>query len=173
MRARTLRGYGRRAQKAPDTDQLPKFSVTRRVEFSPEQIYAVVADVASYKEFLPLVERSTVRGRKPTVDGIEKFSADLVVAYHPLRIQEEFSSQVEADANKRLVTTVSSGAAVKKLHGSWQIEGVGSNSSDIHFSVDYEMKSMMLQMLISGMFDSAVRKIMNAFEARAAKLYSA
>jgi coenzyme Q-binding protein COQ10 len=171
MRATILRGCGRRAKKAPDTDQLPKFSVTRRVKFSPEQIYAVVADVASYKDFLPLIERSTVRGRKPTMDGIEKFSADLVVAYYPLRIQEEFLSQVEADANKRLVTTVSTGAAVKKLYGSWQIEGLGPNSSDIHFSVDYEMKSMMLQMLMSGMFDSAVRKIMNAFESRAEKLY--
>jgi coenzyme Q-binding protein COQ10 len=167
-----LRGFGRRAKKPPDTDQLPKFSVTRRVEFSPEQIYAVVADVASYKDFLPLVERSTVRGRKPTVDGLEKFNADVVVAYHPLRIQEEFSSQVEADANRRLVTTVSSGAAVKRLFGSWQIEGLGPNSCAIHFSVDYEMKSMMLQMLMSGMFDSAVRKIMNAFESRAAKLYN-
>jgi coenzyme Q-binding protein COQ10 len=152
---------------------LPKFSVTRRVEFSPEQIYAVVSDVGSYKDFLPLIERSTVRGRKPTVDGIEKFSADLVVAYHPLRIQEEFSSQVEADANKLLVTTVSTGAAVKKLLGSWQIEGLGPNSSDIHFNIDYEMKSMMLQMLMGGMFDSAVRKIMNAFESRAEKLYRA
>jgi coenzyme Q-binding protein COQ10 len=162
-----------RALKAPGTDELPKFSVTRRVNFSPQQIYAVVADVGSYKEFLPLIERSTVRGRKPTVDGIEIFSADLVVAYHPLRIQEEFTSQVEADASKLSVTTVSFGNAVKKLHGMWQIKGVSANSSDIVFSVDYELKSMMLRVLMGGMFDAAVRKIMNAFEARAQSLYNA
>ncbi len=171
MPVKTLRDCAPHAKKLPDADQLPKFSVTRRVEFSPEQIYAVVADVGSYKDFLPLIERSTVHGRMLPVDGVEKFNADLVIAYHPLRIQEEFASQVEADANKLLVTTVSSGTSVKKLHGMWQITGVSANSSEITFNVDYELKSMMLQMLLGNMFDAAVRKIMNAFEARAEKLY--
>jgi coenzyme Q-binding protein COQ10 len=152
---------------------LPKFSVTRRVNFSSDQIFAVVADVGRYKEFLPLVERSTVRGRKPAVDGLEKFNADLVVAYHPLRIQEEFASHVETDANKLLVNTVSHGDAVKTLNSSWQITKISDGSSDITFNVEYELKSKMLQMLLNGMFDAAVRKIMNAFEARAAALYSA
>ena len=33
------------------------------------------------------------------------------------------------------------------------------------------MKSPMLQMLMKGMFDTAARKIMSAFEVRAGKLY--
>jgi ribosome-associated toxin RatA of RatAB toxin-antitoxin module len=38
--------------------------------------------------------------------------------------------------------------------------------------VDYELKSHLLQMLLSGMFDHAAKKVMAAFEARAEKLYN-
>lgn len=150
---------------------MPKFSTTHRVDFTPQQIFAVVADVGSYKEFLPLVERSTVRNRKPPVDGNENFGADLIVGYKKMGIQEHFSSQVQTSLKDLSVSVVSSGNAVKKLISSWRITAVEDNKSEITFAVDYEMKSPMLQMIMKGMFDSAARKIMGAFEARAAKLY--
>jgi coenzyme Q-binding protein COQ10 len=150
---------------------VPKFSTTHRVNFTPQQIFAVIADVGSYKEFLPLVERSTVRNRKPVVDGNENFGADLLVGYKKMGIHETFSSQVETSLNDLSVNTVSTGKAVKKLISSWQIAAVGDGNSDITFALDYEMKSPMLQMLMKGVFDMAARKIMSAFEARAEKLY--
>lgn len=150
---------------------MPKFSTTHRVDFTPQQIFAVVADVGSYKEFLPLVERSTVRNRKPTVDGNENFGADLLVGYRKMGIQESFSSQVHTSLKDLSVSAVSSGNAVKKLISSWRIAEVGEGKSEITFAVDYEMKSPMLQLIMKGIFDSAARKIMSAFEARAEKLY--
>jgi coenzyme Q-binding protein COQ10 len=150
---------------------VPKFSTTHRVDFTPQQIFAVVADVGSYKEFLPLVERSTVRNRNPAVDGNENFGADLLVGYKKMGIQETFSSQVQTSFKDLSVSAVSSGNAVKKLISSWQIAAIEGGKSEITFAVDYEMKNPMLQMLMKGMFDSAARKIMGAFEARAEKLY--
>lgn len=171
MRARTLPGCARPGSITPDTDEVPKFSTTHRVNFTPQQIFAVVADVGSYKEFLPLVERSTVRNRKPAVDGNENFSADLLVGYKKMGIHESFSSQVQTSLKDLSVSAVSSGNAVKKLISSWQIAAIEGGKSDITFAVDYEMKSPMLQILMRGMFDMAARKIMSAFEARAEKLY--
>jgi coenzyme Q-binding protein COQ10 len=171
MRARTSPGYARPGSIIPDTDEVPRFTVTRRVNFPPQQIFAVVADVGSYKEFLPLVERSTVRNRKPPVDDYESFSADLVIGYKKMGIHESFSSQVETSLENLSVNAISSGKAIKKLISFWQITPVEDNKSDITFAVDYEMKSHLLQILLSGMFDHAVKKVMGAFEARAAKLY--
>ncbi len=150
---------------------MPKFSTTHHVNFTPEQIFAVVADVGSYKEFLPLVERSTVRNRKPAVDGNENFGADLLVGYKKMGIQESFSSQVQTSLKDLSVSAVSSGNAVKKLISSWKIAAVEDGKSEITFAIDYEMKSPLLQMIMKAMFDNAARKIMGAFEARAAKLY--
>jgi coenzyme Q-binding protein COQ10 len=165
-------GCAQRGPNIPDTDELPRFTVTRRVNFKPQQIFAVVADVGSYKEYLPLVERSTVRNRKPAVDEYESFSADLVIGYKKMGIHESFTSQVETSLLNLSVNAVSSGRAVKKLISSWQITAVEDNKSDITFAVDYEMKSHLLQMLLSGMFDHAAKKVMGAFEARAEKLYN-
>lgn len=150
---------------------MPKFSTTRRVDFNPQQIFAVIADVGSYKEFLPLVEHSTVRNRQPAIDGNENFGADILVGYRKMGIHETFSSQVQTSLKDLSVNAISSGHAIKKLISSWQIAAVGEGKSEITFAVDYEMKSPMLQMIMKGMFDSAARKIMGAFEARAAKLY--
>ena len=150
---------------------MPKFSTTHRVDFTPQQIFAVVADVGSYKEFLPLVERSTVRNRKPAVDGNENFGADLLVGYKKMGIQESFSSQVQTSLKDLSVNAVSSGNAVKKLISSWKIAAVEDGKSEITFAVDYEMKNPVLQMILRGMFDSAARKIMGAFEARAERIY--
>ncbi len=41
-----------------------KFQTTRRVPFSAEQMFAVVADVERYPEFLPLCESLDVRSRE-------------------------------------------------------------------------------------------------------------
>jgi coenzyme Q-binding protein COQ10 len=150
---------------------VPKFSTSHRVNFTPQQIFAVVSDVGSYKDFLPLVERSTVRNRKPANDGTENFAADLVVGYNKMGIQEPFSSQVQTSLEDLSVSAVSSGRAVKKLISSWKIAPVEDGTSEITFTVDYEMNSPMLQMLMKGMFDTVARKIMNAFEVRAGKLY--
>ena len=171
MRAKISPGCARPGLNIPAIDEVPKFSASRRVNFTPQQIFAVVSDVGSYKDFLPLVERSTVRNRKPAVDGTENFGADLVVGYNKMGIQETFSSQVQANLKDFSVHTVSTGNAVKKLISSWQITPVEGGQSEIAFVVDYEMKSPMVQKLMKGMFDHAARKIMGAFEERAARLY--
>jgi coenzyme Q-binding protein COQ10 len=149
------------------------FKVTRRVKFMPEQIFAVIADVGRYKEFLPLVERSTVRSREPQAEGEEKFKADMVVAYHPLRIEEHFASDVETSRSALTVKTQSKGSALKALSSNWTVAPAGEGHSDVTFEVDYELKSFFLQKIFSGMFDHAVRKVMTAFEDRAKALYTA
>ena len=164
-------GCAKPASSTPDTEELPKYTVTRRVGFSPAQLFAVVADVGSYKEFLPLVERSTVRDRRVLEAGGERFSADLLIGYQRMGIQEVFASDVETHSAEHTVRAVSTGNAVKRLVSSWVITPASKQSSDIAFTVDYEMKSAMLQMVMGTLFSSAAQKIMSAFEARARKLY--
>ena len=58
---------------------MPVFQTTRRVAVPPDVAFAVAADVGSYREFLPLLQRSTVRGQKrPTSTG-EAFDAELAM----------------------------------------------------------------------------------------------
>jgi len=150
---------------------MPKFSVTRSVPYTAGQVFAIARDVASYKEFLPLLKRSVVRHAKTHEDGTETFEGELTVAYDKLRIEEVMRSRVTVDPKALTVTARSNEGPVKHLESEWRIVATGENRCDITFTVDYELRSRMLQMLFSGMFDLAVRKVMSAFEERARKLY--
>lgn len=150
---------------------MPSFSVSRSVPYTADQVFAIARDVARYKEFLPLVKRSIVRGAKADEQGRELFEGELTVAYDKLRIEEVMTSRVTVDAGALTVTARSDQGPVKHLVSEWRIVPTGANRCDINFTVDYTLKSKMLQMVLSGMFDMAVRKVMSAFEERARLLY--
>ena len=150
---------------------MPKFNVTRRVPFSADKVFAVAADVANYRAFLPLVRRSSIRNAKQLPDGRESFDSELVIAYKKLGIQETMQSQVTLDKATNTVVSTSSDGPMKHLHAEWRIEALGPEASEIHFSVDYALKSRSLQFVLSGMFDLVVRKIMTAFENRVREIY--
>ncbi len=150
---------------------MPNFSVSRSVPYTADQVFAIARDVARYKEFLPLVKRSIVRGAKTDEQGHEHFEGELTVAYDKLRIEEVMTSRVTVDPAALTVTARSDQGPVKHLVSEWKIVPAGDNRCDINFTVDYTLKSKMLQMVLSGMFDMAVRKVMSAFEERARALY--
>src|SRR5688500_10257994 len=70
---------------------MPKFETTRRTGHSPEEMFALVADVEKYPQFLPLCEALTVRSRKER-DGRTVLVADMTVGYKAIR--ETFTTQV-------------------------------------------------------------------------------
>lgn len=150
---------------------MPKFSVSRSVPYTSEQVFAIARDVARYKEFLPLVKRSIVRNATTDELGREQFEGELTVSYDKLRIEEVMTSRVTVDPAARTVTARSDQGPVKHLVSEWHIVPTGDRRCDINFTVDYALKSKMLQVVFSGMFDMAVRKVMSAFEERARQLY--
>lgn len=150
---------------------MPKFSVTRRVPYSVDQVFAVAGDVARYKEFLPLVRKSFVRNLEKLPDGRETFDGELLIAYKKLGISETIIAKVTIDRAANVVTSKAIQGPVQHLDSEWRIVPVTPTSCDIHFNVDYALKSRSLQFILSGMFDMIVRRIMTAFEERAKELY--
>ena len=150
---------------------MPNFSVSRKVPYTVDQVFAISSDVAKYKEFLPLVRRSIVRNKSALPDGKETFEAELAISYKKLGIQESLISQVVVDPEQKTVTAQSSQGPVKHLNSEWKIADAGSEGSEITVTIDYALKSKALQFVLSGMFDMAVRKVMTSFENRAKELY--
>ncbi len=150
---------------------MPKYSISRKVPFSAEQVFAISSDVAHYKKFLPLVRQSRVLSREVLADGREAIETELKFTYNKLGIQETLLSTVTVDKAKLLVLAHSAQGPVKHLDAEWRLTETGPGSCDIQFNVDYALKSKTLQFVLSGMFDLMVRKVMKAFEARAHELY--
>jgi coenzyme Q-binding protein COQ10 len=55
---------------------MPHHKETRRLPYSPEQMFALVADVQSYQKFLPWVTAIRVRSNSPT-----EMVADMIVGF--------------------------------------------------------------------------------------------
>ena len=152
---------------------MPRFTVTRRVKLTPDQAYAIAADVTAYKDFVPLVRRAAIRGQRTETPEGERFDAELVVAYDKLGLRESFVSRVLLEPGVHRVTARSSDGPVKNLETIWQIVPAASGESDVSFTIDYTMRSLPLQFLIGSVFNIGAERIMNAFEARGRQLYAA
>jgi coenzyme Q-binding protein COQ10 len=151
---------------------MPHFKTTRRVTVPPAVAYDVAADVAAYKEFLPLLERSTIRGAMTEKDSVTSFNAELAVGYAKLNLREAFISKVTCDKNTKTVTATSQDSPFKDMKTVWSIREI-DGQSEVSISIDYAMRSMLLQFAISGAMEMAVNKVMTAFEARAKSRYNA
>ncbi|WP_117191330.1 type II toxin-antitoxin system RatA family toxin [Rhizobium terrae] len=155
---------------------MPKFEIRRPVKHSAEEMYALVADVEKYPQFLPLCEALTVRSRKER-DGKELLVADMTVGYKAIR--ETFTTQVLLNPAERVIDVKYIEGPFKYLDNRWRFEPPADGSSNaspegcvVHFFIDYEFKSMILGALMGSMFDRAFRMFAEAFETRADKIYA-
>jgi coenzyme Q-binding protein COQ10 len=151
---------------------MPHFKTSRFVAVPPDVAFAVASDVASYNTFLPLLERSSIRGTVREQDGIKIFSAELAVGYAKLGFREAFVSRVVCDANKKTVTATSQDAPFKDMKTVWSISE-RPGGSEVTISIDYAMRNMLIQFAVSGAMDMAVQKVMTAFEVRALSVHKA
>jgi len=148
---------------------MPQFETKRRVRFTPEQMFALVADVERYPEFLPLCEALRVRSRRD-VEGETVLVAEMTVGFKAIR--ETFTTQVHLRRRDCVIEARYLDGPFRYLVSRWRFEEAPEGGTDICFFVDYEFRSRMLGMLMGAMFDRAFRMFSDAFEKRAAEVYS-
>ena len=148
---------------------MPTFETVRRVPFSPEQMYALVADVEQYPEFLPLCEALQVHSRS-VVDGKPVIVATMEIGYKAIR--ERFSTKVTLTPADPSVSVSYLVGPFHHLDNRWRFLPVdGGRGCDVVFWIDYQFKSPMLGLLMGAIFDKAFRKFAEAFELRARHVY--
>lgn len=145
------------------------FTVTRRLAFGPADLYAIAADVVRYPEFVPLCTGARISEEREDPLGRSLFRAAVDVRYARLGLAETFVSDVIADPAAMRIDVIAIGGPVKHLNGFWLFTAA-PGGTDVTFHLDYEMSSRILQFAMSGMFDYAMRKVLNAFEDRARSL---
>ena len=136
---------------------------TRRLPYSAEQMFDLVADVKRYKEFLPWVVATRVRS-----DSETEMVADMVVGFKSIR--ESFTSRVLKDRPREIEVIYLDGP-LSDLDNIWTFKPINENTCEIDFCVDFEFKNRVFQALAGQYFDRAFRKMVVAFEQRAHDLY--
>ena len=144
---------------------MPIHRETRVLPYTPEQVYALVADVERYPEFLPWCVACRINKREsPT-----SFTADLAVGFKMVR--ERFTSRVTLKPIDAITVEYLDGP-FDHLTNEWKF-APDPKGTAVHFYLSFEFKSKLLQALIGMLFEEAVHRMVGAFETRAAKLYGA
>ncbi|MCI4660289.1 MAG: type II toxin-antitoxin system RatA family toxin [Neomegalonema sp.] len=149
---------------------MPTHSEKRRVPYTPEQMYALVADVESYPQFLPWTAACRIRKRAPLPEGQgEVIEADLIISFKVFR--ERFGSRVTLRPDERKIDVAYLDGPFRYLDNHWYFVENDDGSTTIDFFVDFEFRSRMLQSVIGMVFNEAMLRIVRAFERRAEELY--
>lgn len=151
---------------------MPTHAEKRRVPYAPDQIFALVADIDAYPQFLPWTAGVRVRSRKPLPidEGPgEVVEADMIVSFKLFR--ERFGSRVTLRPQARRIDVAYLDGPFKYLNNHWVFLENEDGSTTIDFFVDFEFKSLILQKLIGVVFNEAMLRVVRAFERRADELY--
>ena len=143
---------------------MPRHHEKRLLPYGADAMYDLVADVARYGEFLPWVSAVRVRS-----DSETEMIADLIVGFKSLR--ENFTSRVVKSRPRSIHVDYLDGP-LKYLRNEWSFEPTPGGCM-VDFSVDFAFKNRIFEAIAGQVFDTALRKMINAFETRAHALYGA
>jgi coenzyme Q-binding protein COQ10 len=149
---------------------MPQFSTRRKVRHSAADMFALVADVERYPEFVPLCRQLDVRRRTTTADGREILTAQMTVAYKVFR--ETFTSRVTLDREHLSILVEYLDGPFRQLENRWVFHPLDEHRCEIEFFIIYEFRSRALGLLMGSMFDHAFRRFAEAFERRADAVFA-
>ena len=142
---------------------MPGIRETRRLPYSCEQMFDLVADVGRYQEFLPWVVATRVRS-----DSETEMVADMLVGFKAIR--EKVTSKVSKDRPRSIDVHYVDGP-LRDLDNNWTFSPAHGGGCEIDFCVDFKFRNAVFEALAGQYFDRAFRKMVEAFERRAGELY--
>jgi coenzyme Q-binding protein COQ10 len=146
---------------------MPTHAEKRKMPYTAQQMYDLIADVGAYPQFLPWCAAARIRKRTPKGDT-EVIDAELVISFKVFR--ERFGSRVTLRPNENQIDVEYLDGPFKYLNNHWKFIDC-DGGCEVDFFVDFEFKSKILQTIIGVVFTEAMQRIVGAFETRADALY--
>jgi coenzyme Q-binding protein COQ10 len=148
---------------------MPKHQESRILPYTADQMYAVVADIERYPEFLPWCSRLRVLKRE-AVGGIDIVTAEMVVSYKAFR--ERYISRVTMNPAKRSIEAVHVEGPFKTLDSVWRFQPL-EKGCEVTFAIDFAFKSPFLSAVANVAFGFVAARMTESFIERADALYGA
>ena len=135
------------------------FEESRVLPCSAKDMYNAVMDIEAYPDFLPWVADAKILTRDK-----DELSAELVAELAGVRYSFK---TLDRFMPGKLVEIRLLDGPFKLLESLWSFEQLGEDSCRVHFSIEFEFKNMMLDMVASPIFSAVCRSMVHAFEKRA------
>ena len=128
----------------------------------------MVLDIEKYPEFVPWCLDSKIHDKTDKGETIE-IKADLTIGKSFFR--DTYKSFVIYNKLENSIHVTNIDGPLKHLENEWYFKQDGK-SSEVEFHVDFELKNKILNVLMIKTFDLGLKKIADAFEKRANKLFN-
>jgi coenzyme Q-binding protein COQ10 len=133
------------------------------VPYSAQQMFALVADIPAYPEFLPWCS-----GARIVESGEEMVVADIDIAYGG--VHKTFTTRNLVQPGKMMEMRLVQGP-FSHLHGYWRFAALGAEGSRISLDLEFGVSNRMLGMVLTRVFTGIANELVDCFHQRAAKLY--
>jgi len=142
---------------------VPDVSQSVLVEYTPEQMFALVDAVEDYPRFLPWCGGTTLIHRDPATTR-----ATISIDYRGIRrsFTTENAKREPGEMTIRLIE-----GPFSRLDGSWRFVRLAGRGCKIEFRLHYEFAGRMLDRLISPVFRHISGTLVDAFVKRARQIY--
>ena len=146
---------------------MPSASITKKIPCSKKNLINMVLDIEKYPEFVPWCLNGKIHSSNDKGDTLE-IIADLTIGKS--FFNETYKSFVIYNKKTNSILVTSLDGPLKHLENKWYFKQLDSNS-EIEFHIDFELKSKILNLLMTKSFDIGLKKIADAFEKRATDLF--
>ena len=168
MQGKTLRASGLPAAQPRCERTVSLHRETRIVPYTAEQMYAVVAAIDRYPEFLPWCSGIRITGREMHGD-VEFVTARMDVSYFAFR--ESYVSRVRLDFPALMIEARHVQGPFKKLDNRWRFVPLKTHGSEVHFLIDFSFSNPVFQAVAGAAFGLVAARMQEAFISRADSLY--
>ncbi|AIK96404.1 type II toxin-antitoxin system RatA family toxin [Candidatus Odyssella acanthamoebae] len=142
---------------------MPTHAEKKILPYTPEQLFDLIADVAHYPEFLPWVDSANTYDHHD-----DSFTADVMIGYKIFTYP--YKCRVHLVPKERIDIEYLTGP-FHYLNNHWILKPLTEKLTEIDFYIDFEFNNPMLQSLLTPVFSEAVKRMIHAFEKRAAAIY--
>ena len=146
---------------------MPTASIKKLIRCSKENLIKMVLDIEKYPEFVPWCINGKIYHVNDQENKIE-ITADLTIGKS--FFNETYKSFVIYDKTFDSIIVTNMDGPLRHLENKWFFKKIGENI-EIDFHINFELKSKILNSLMTKSFDIGLKKIANAFEKRALDLY--
>jgi coenzyme Q-binding protein COQ10 len=148
---------------------MPQFTTKRHARHTAAEMFALVADVERYPEFVPFCRSLKVKKRGQDERGRDTIVCEMTVAYK--LIHETFTTRVTLDKPELQIIVDYLSGPFSRLDNRWRFRDAAEGICDVEFYLHYEFRSLALGLLMGAMFEAVFRRFADAFERRADQVY--
>ena len=142
---------------------MPNINRTALVNYSAEQMFQLVDDIAAYPEFLPWCGGAEEHNRNE-----QQVEASVVIQKGS--INKSFTTQNRLTKPNLIEMTLIDGP-FKKLHGEWHFEALSAVACKITFTMDFEFSNRLVGMAVGPVFNQVANTFVDSFVERAKAIY--